>query len=357
MTAEGTLRVRARLSRQAFDLDVGFEVPPGETLAVVGPSGAGKSTCVAAVAGLLRPEAGRVSLGDEVWCDTDQGVDWPPHRRRVGLVHQDFALFPHLTVLENVAYGARARRQARHVALGKATEWIERLGIGAYADRPVDALSGGQRQRAALARALASGAGVLLLDEPFGSLDASTRNEVRRQLREFLREVRLPTVLVTHDPTDALTLADRIAILEEGRVSQIGVCEELLVRPKTPFVAELFGVNFYRVVLAAGAGLREAVVGDVVFHVIETGHSGSVTLAFPPSAVTLSAERPSGSARNTFQGTVLEVVPLMERSRVLLDCGVTMAADVVRESAVLLNLSRGQPVWASVKAIAIQVYP
>jgi molybdate transport system ATP-binding protein len=221
----------------------------------------------------------------------------------------------------------------------------------------VNTLSGGERQRTALARALASGACVLLLDEPFGSLDALTRNVVRRQLREFLGEVELPTVFVTHDPSDALTLADRIAILEEGHVSQIGKCEELLTRPQTQFVAELFGLNFYRAELSGGAGLREATVGGVVFHVLGVGHGGPVALAFPPSAVTLSAEKPTGSAQNTFRGVIRETVPLLEKIRVVVDCGTTIAADVVREAAVSLGLTPGQMVWASVKSTAIEVYP
>jgi len=357
MPAEERLEVRARLARGPFRLDAAFEVPAGETLALVGPSGAGKSTCLAAVAGLLGLDAGWVSVGDEVWCDPERGVDLPPHARRVGFVHQEFALFPHLTVIDNVRYGARARRLGHEAATREANRWIERLGIGAFAERSVGALSGGQRQRTALARALASGARVLLLDEPFSSLDASTRHAVRRELSGFLREIRLPTVLVTHDPTDALTVADRIAVLEEGRLSQVGGAEELLSRPGTPFVAALFGLNFHRAVLGGGEGLREAAVGGVVFHVLAEEPSGPVALAFPPSAVTLSPEKPAGSAQNTFRGVVREAVPLADRTRVVLDCGVTLAADVVREAAASLRLAPGHEVWASVKATAIQIYP
>jgi molybdate transport system ATP-binding protein len=353
----GTLQVLAELSRGQFELRVAFEVGAGETLAIVGPSGAGKSTCISAVAGLLELESGRVALGDEVWSDTDLRIDRPPHQRRVGFVHQEFALFPHLDVLANVLYGARARRAPKEVALREAHAWIDRLGLGEFAQRPVDTLSGGQRQRTALARALASGAGVLLLDEPFGSLDASTRNSVRRELKDFLGGVRLPTVLVTHDPTDALALADRIAILEEGRLSQIGAPEELLARPRSAFVAELFGMNFYRAELRDGTGLREAAVGNVVFHVLGVEDSGPVALAFPPSAVTLSVEHPSSSAQNTFVGVVRETVSLVDRVRVVCDCGIPIAADVVREAAASLELSPGRAVWAAVKATAVRVYP
>lgn len=354
--ASDALHVRAELARRAFQLEVAFDVGAGETLAIVGPSGAGKSSCISAVAGLLKPDSGRIALGEDVWCDTERGIDRPPHERRVGFVHQEFALFPHLTVLENVLYGARSRGSGREAAMREAGSWIDRLGLASLVERPVHALSGGQRQRTALARALASGAGVLLLDEPFGSLDASTRNSVRRELKEFLRDVRLPTMIVTHDPTDALALADRIAILEEGRISQIGPAEELLARPQSAFVAELFGMNFYRANLRAGSGLREATVGDVVFHVADLQEPGPVALAFPPSAVTLSLERASSSAQNVFEGVVREAAPLVDRMRVVCDCRIPIVADVVREATTTLGLYPGRTVWASVKATAIRVY-
>ena len=367
--APEALHVRMDLSRRTFRLAVAFDVAEGETLAIVGPSGAGKSSCISAVAGLLRLDSGRIALGEEVWCDTDHGIDRLPHQRRVGYVHQEFALFPHLTVMENVLYGARARGSSRDAARRDARSWIDRLDLTSFAERRVHALSGGQRQRTALARALASGAGALLLDEPFGALDASTRNSVRRQLKEFLRAVRLPTVIVTHDPTDALAIADRIAILEDGRMSQIGPAEELLARPRSAFTAELFGMNFYRAELSPGSGLREALVtasstasrgaapvGSVVFHVVGPAEAGPVALAFPPSAVTLSLERASSSAQNVFEGVVREVAPLVDRMRVVCDCGIPIVADVVRETSATLGLYPGRPVWASVKATAIRVY-
>ena len=356
MVMDGPLRARVKLSLGSFHLDAAFDVGVGEVLAVVGPSGAGKSSGLAAIAGLLGLDSGRVSLGDEVWSDTDSGTDWPPYRRRVGFVHQDYALFPHLSVLGNVLYGARARGGSRNASQTRAREWLDRLGLRALAGQPIAALSGGQRQRVALARALASGAGALLLDEPFGSLDVSTRAAVRRELGEFLGEAQLPTVFVTHDPTDALTLADRIAILEEGKVSQLGPCDELLARPQTSFVTDLFGLNFYRGDMEAGEGLREVRVGRVTFHVLSKGNPGPVMLAFPPSAVTLSLDKPAGSAQNTFQGIVQETYPLPEKMRVVLDCGVTVAADVVREAASSLGLAHWQRIWISIKATAIQVY-
>jgi len=356
MNPEGPLRSRLAVSRETFLVEADFEVAPGEILALVGPSGSGKSTCMAAIAGLVELESGRVELGSHVWCDTERAIDLPPHQRRVGFVHQDYALFPHLTVYENVSYGARARGVPAHETRTRVSEWLDRLRMAELKDRPVTQLSGGQRQRIALARALASGAGVLLLDEPFGSLDVSTRSSVRRELGEFLRAIRLPTIFVTHDPADALALANRIAILEEGKISQVGACDDLVAHPKTPFVAELFGLNFYRGMISGGPGLRQVRVGSVIFHVSSHAEEGPIAIAFPPSAVTLFHHKPEGSARNTFAGIIREMSPLPEKLRVVLDCGVMVAADVVREASSSLNLVLGQSVWVSIKATAIQVY-
>lgn len=352
MPEGGTLTFQARHDLGALTLDASWEARAGETLVLVGPSGAGKSTCLALVAGLLAPREGRIACGDAVWCDTARGVHVPPHRRRVGLVFQDFALFPHLTVEGNVAYGARARGAG---ALG-ARHWLDRLGLLGHAQRSVADLSGGERQRVALARALASGPSAILLDEPFASLDARTRAHVRGELRTFLREVALPTVLVTHDPVDALALGDRLAVIEAGRVTQTGTREDLLRRPRTPFVAQLTGLNVYLADLAPGSGLKEARVGAVVFHVLADERHGPAFLAFPPRDVMLARDRLGGSPQNAFPGTVREVLPLPDRLRVILDVGVPLSAEVTREAAAGLDLQEGATVWASVKATAIDVY-
>jgi molybdate transport system ATP-binding protein len=352
---DAVLSFRARRVVGALALDAAWEAAPGETLVLVGPSGAGKSTCLAIAAGLAPPGEGRIACGGDVWCDTERGIDLPPHRRRVGLLFQDFALFPHLTVEGNVVYGARARGRAD--AVSTARRWLERLGLAAHAERPIAALSGGERQRVALARALASEPAALLLDEPFGSLDVGTRAHVRGELRAFLREVGLPTVLVTHDPMDALSFGDRLAVLEQGRVTQTGTRDELLRRPRTPFVAQLTGLNVYQAELAAGTGLKEAVAGRVVFHVLADARQGPAFLAFPPWDVMLARERLGGSPQNVFRGTVREVLPLADRLRAILDVdGVPLSAEVTREAAAGLALKEGATVWASVKATAIDVY-
>jgi molybdate transport system ATP-binding protein len=349
------LAVEAACALPDFDLDAAFEAPAAQTLVLAGPSGAGKSACLDVVAG-LRPASGRIVLGRETWLDSASGVDRPPHLRRVGVVFQDFALFPHLTARQNVAYGARARRLERREARSRADEWLERVGLLAEGNRPARMLSGGERQRVALARALASEPRALLLDEPFASLDVGTRAAMRMQVLALLRELRLPVVLVTHDPVDALAIGDRIAVLERGRVTQAGTRDELRTRPRTPFVAELAGLNLFPAVVAPGAGLKEARTGPVVLHVLADDVAGDAFVAFAPAEVTLLAAPVAASAQNTLAAVVDAVVPLPDRLRVVLDAGVPLSAEVTREAASALAVEHGRRLFASVKATAIRVY-
>jgi ABC-type sulfate/molybdate transport systems ATPase subunit len=243
---------------RAFALDVELSVG-AETLALAGPSGAGKSTIVRMVAGLARPERGRIAAGADVWLDTESGVDRRPEQRAVGLVPQDYALFPHMSVEANVGFADPAR----------APELMQRLGIAHLAgDRPGQ-LSGGERQRVALARALARDPAVLLLDEPLAALDAQTRRSVRDELAAVVRELSVPTILVTHDIGDAAALADRIAVLVDGRIRQSGAPAELLAEPSDAFVAAFVGANALQgtahrtangctIVLDGGGALRSA---------------------------------------------------------------------------------------------------
>jgi molybdate transport system ATP-binding protein len=237
-----------------------------------------------------------------------------------------------------------------------ASRWIDRLDLDALERRRVSDLSGGERQRVALARALASEPRLLLLDEPFGSLDVATRGAVRGELSRFLSECGLPTILVTHDPVDALALGERIAVLEAGRVTQVGTRAQLVSEPRTAFVAELAGLNLYRADLAEGRGLKEARARGISFHVLSDERHGPAFVAFAPAEVSLSVERLPGSAQNAFQGRVVEVRPLPDRLRVVLDVGVVLVAEVTREAASALGLDVGRSLWASVKATAIHVY-
>jgi molybdate transport system ATP-binding protein len=238
---EHQLEVELRHHLSRLDLDVRVAVAR-ETLALVGPSGSGKSTILRAIAGLLRPDRGRIVHAGRALLDTRRGVDLPPDARHVGLVDQDGALFPFMSVEHNVAYGVRAERRKRG---HRARDVLERFGIGHLAAaRPAD-LSGGERQRVALARAIASEPEILLLDEPLSALDAVTKSDVAAEVETRLQELGLPTILVSHDFADVVGLADRVAVLQEGRIVQVGVSSELVEAPASSFVASLAGVNYF----------------------------------------------------------------------------------------------------------------
>ena len=265
------------LPRRSFDLRVELRLG-AETIALVGPSGSGKTSLLRAVAGLERPHAGRIALGDEVWFDGARRIHVSPERRRVGYLPQDYGLFPHLTVAANVAFASRRERP----------DLLERLGIAHLAGVLPAQLSGGERQRVALARALAREPRVLLLDEPFGALDAITRQHVRDELGDALQNLRLPTLLVTHAFDDAALLAKRIGVLDRGAVIQLGSAADLLAEPNNVLVAALTGANivsgtatparFGSIVRLAGGGeLRSA-----------TAAAGGVQVAVHPWALELS---------------------------------------------------------------------
>jgi molybdate transport system ATP-binding protein len=357
VTAPAGLTASVTATLGSFSLDIELAVAQGETLALLGPNGSGKTTTIDLIAGLRAPDSGRLVLDDTVLFDERTGVNLPPEQRRIGVVFQDYALFPHQSVRGNVAYGPRARGRVRSEGDRVVSEWMARLDLADLADRPVGELSGGQRQRVALARALASDARLLLLDEPFASLDATRRAKLRTELRGYLRDVGLPALVVTHDPLDAFVVGERLAILEEGRVVQSGTSEELLAHPRTPFVADLVGLNVYEATVAPGSGLKEARIGHIAFHVLADGLAGVVQLAFAPSSVGLSTEPPIGSFQNTFMAQVREALSLPDRLRVLLDAGVPMAADITREAGGRLDLTPGAVVWAMIKATSIRVYP
>ena len=233
------LRVDAQARLGALELDLELAVQPGECLALAGPSGAGKTSVLRITAGLLRPARGRVVSKDDLWLDTTRGVDLPPERRSCGYLFQEYALFPNLSALENVAFPMRAMPRAERRRTGKSL--LYRFGVGHLADARPGTLSGGERQRVALARALARRPGVLLLDEPLSALDAQTRASAARELANVLREVEVPAVLVTHDFTEAAQLGDRVGVVDRGRMIQEGTATELAAQPTSAFVADFTG--------------------------------------------------------------------------------------------------------------------
>jgi molybdate transport system ATP-binding protein len=346
-----TLRAEITVSVGDFRLACALHVDEGEVVAVVGPNGAGKTTLLRALAGLLPIEAGRIELGGEVLDEPGAGVFVPPEERWAGVMFQDGALFPHMTVADNVAFGLRSGGTPRAEAHGVAQRWLDRLGLGdRAADRP-DALSGGQGQRVALARALATEPRLLLLDEPLSALDAVTRPRLRRDLATHLREFRGVRVLVTHDPVDALALADRLVVLEDGAVVQSGTASEIVARPRSPYVAELVGTNLYRGT-ASGGTVR---VGDADV-VVASSVDGPVHVTVHPRAVALHRSRPDGTPRNAWPARVQHLERLTDRVRVQLTGVLPVVAEVTTTAVDVLGLAEGAEVWAVVKATEVDVY-
>jgi len=329
-----------RSFRLTLELEVG-----AETVALVGPSGAGKTSVLRAIAGLLRPKQGRIALGRDVWLDGEAGIDVPPERRSVGLVFQEYALFPHMTVAENVAYGGR----------GRAEELLELLDIASLrAVRPGE-LSGGERQRVALARALARDPDVLLLDEPLAALDSHTRARVRAELGDLLARLGLPTLLVTHDFQDAAALAERVGVIVDGRIVQVGSPAELIAGPTSPFVADFTGGNLLRgTARPAPSGLTEVTLtdGSRIFSIDRLeGHVGAVVY---PWEVAVAREAPLDSAQNHVAGPIASLVPVANRVRVRVG---PLTAEITAASAEQLALRQGEPVVASFKATGTRLVP
>ena len=341
------------VDRDSFVLDLGLEVAPGEVVALLGPNGAGKSTALGALAGLVPLERGRIELAGTVLDDPEAGVLVPVERRRTGVVFQDYLLFPHLSVLDNVAFGLRARGAPRREAAAAAHGWLERVGVADLARSRPGRISGGQAQRVALARALVTEPALLLLDEPLAALDAQTRLDVRSDLRRHLAGYDGCTVLVTHDPLDAMVLADRIVVVENGSAVQRGTPAEVARAPRTEYVARLVGLNLYRG-RADGATVHVDGGGEVATASTATGE---VFVAFAPSAVSLHAKRPEGSPRNAFRGRVVGMEQHGDTVRVRLDGEPGVLADVTTAAVAEMGLVAGAEVWCAVKATEVSTYP
>jgi len=336
--------------RPGHTTDVRLEARPGEVVAVIGPNGAGKSTFLRALAGVVPLDGGHVAVDGTTW-ESARGPRLPAARREVGVVFQRQLLFPHLDALANVAFGPRARGASRATAEATARDWLERLGVGELAHRRPAELSGGQAQRVAVARALATDPAVLLLDEPLAALDVGVATALRLALARHLAEFPGVTVLVTHDALDAMTLATRVLVVDDGRVAQDGTPAEVAARPATEHVARLVGLN----VLRGQASGTVVHLEDGSELVTVTDVTGPVTACFSPAAVTLATEPPTGSARNRWRGRVLSASPHGGAVRVQLDVAGGLLADVTPASAAALALTPGREVWASVKATEIAV--
>jgi molybdate transport system ATP-binding protein len=347
-----SLRAHLQVRLDGFDLDVELEAEPGRVLAIVGPNGAGKTTTLRALQGTTPLDGGRIELEGTVLDDPTAGTFVHPEDRRVGMVHQDLLLFPHLTARDNIAFGPRTRGAPRAEARRRADEQLAALGLEAQAGSKPSALSGGQAQRVALLRALATEPRLLLLDEPLAALDPTVRGETRRDLRRTLDGFDGMVIVVTHDPIDALTLAEDVVVIEHGRTAQAGPLVEVTTRPRSRHVAELLGTNLIR----GDATGTEVCVGDATVHLADP-IAGEVFVTIPPSAVALHASEPEGSARNRWPMTVTGIEPSGERARIRLDGPIPLVAEITATSLAGLRLQTGTPVWASAKATELHAYP
>ncbi|PAX84909.1 ABC transporter ATP-binding protein, partial [Streptomyces albidoflavus] len=328
--------------------------PAGTTIAVVGPNGAGKTTLLRALLGLTPRAHAEVLLGGR------DVTRLPTHRREVAWVPQDGALFPHLSALANTAYGLRARGVPRAEARRQAREWLTRLGVGELAGRRPAQLSGGQAQRVALARALAARPRLLLLDEPLAALDQTTRARVRHTLRRHLAGFGGVCLIVTHDPVEAVSLADRVLVLEGGEAVQDAPPAEVTRHPRSPWVARMLGGNAWEgtagpdgTVELAGGGLLTTAPGEAT----PPGPGAPVLAVIAPEAVSLHLARPEGSPRNVWAGTVRELTAVGSRLRVLVTSPEVPAlvAEITPAAAADLGLTDGTRVWTAVKATEVTV--
>ena len=339
----------------AFALEVALEVPARQTLALVGESGSGKTSVLRTLAGLIRPERGRIALHDEVWFDAARGIDRAAPLRNIGYVPQDYALFPHRTALDNVAFGLRASGVPRAPALLRARAALARFDAEAFAAQRPGELSGGQQQRVALARAVVLEPGLLLLDEPLAALDLQTRRSVRGELRRLLSGFDGVSVFVTHSPVEAMVFGDRIAVLDGGRVAQLGSADELVRHPRTGYVAAFMGVNLLRATVRQRTddGLARVEADGCELWVPDPKLDGDVFVVLDPREIVLSLERPSGSARNVVRVTVTELVPEPpdgDRLRVTLGDHPLLVAEITRRAADAMALRPGLELFASFKA-------
>ena len=336
-------------------LRVDLRVEDGEVVALLGPNGAGKTTALRAIAGLRPLDAGSITVDGQVLDDPSTDTFVPTWERPIGFVFQDYLLFPRLTALDNVAFGLRARGHGRSDARARAEQWLDRVGLADHATAKPRTLSGGQAQRVALARALATEPRLLLLDEPLAALDASTRVRVRAELRRHLATFPGARLLVTHDPVDAIVLADRLVIIEHGQVTQTGTPAEVTARPASHYIAQLVGINL---LFGTATGDRTVELDTGAEVVVADPLPGpEVAIALRPQAIALHTHPTDGSPRNSWHATVVDLEADRDRVRVTLDGPIHATAELTPAAVAELELMPGTPVWATAKAVDLVVYP
>ncbi|RTL63909.1 MAG: ABC transporter ATP-binding protein [Pseudonocardiaceae bacterium] len=362
------LAASIRLERPAFALDVAIDAAPGEVVAVLGPNGSGKSTLLGVLSGLLVPDSGNVRIGEDTVTDVDAGISVPPHRRGVGLLAQQALLFPHMTALANVAFGPRAagmpRREAEARALSLIADVLPGLDADEMARRRPSQMSGGQQQRVALARALAPRPGLLLLDEPLAALDVDATPAMRSLLRRVIRDAKQTALLVTHSALDALVLADRVVVLDSGRIVEQGTTRDVLTKPRTPFTARIAGLDLVPgTACADGLHTHDGTLISGRFD--DPLPEGDAAVAvFPPSAVSVFRDEPKGSPRNVLRVTLAAIEPQGDTVRLRASPPVDgaawlegLAADVTLAAAAELAVEPGAELWFAVKATEVAVHP
>ena len=337
-----------------FVLDIAFEAEPGTTVALLGPNGAGKSTAVWALAGVVPLTDGFISLGNKVLDDVETGTFVPPEERKIGALFQDVLLFPHLDVAANIAFALRVRAHSRREADREALEWLDRYELGDLASMRPSELSGGQAQRVGLARALAAEPDLLLLDEPLSALDVGSRARVRRMLNYHLSGFSGPRILITHDPTEASLLADRVVVIEDGAVTQTGTPEEILRSPRTTYAADLAGLNLLPGV--ATAGIVDTEDGPSI-QIADKSLVGAVLLTIHPRVVSIYPDRPDGSPRNTWLSAITSIDVLEDLCRVHFEDPIPLTAEITSAAQRSLGLEPGRKAWVAIKATEIRVLP
>jgi molybdate transport system ATP-binding protein len=356
------------VERGSFNLEANLIAGPGEVLGVLGPNGAGKTTLLRALSGLDALSSGSIRLGALTLDDTDTDTFVPAERRPVGLVFQNYRLFPHLNVRDNIAYAPRVQGASRRLARSAADTWLQRLDLSALATRRPHEISGGQAQKVALARALAAEPRLLLLDEPLSALDAKTRLDVRAQLRNHIDQFTGPVLIITHDPLEAMIMADHLLVIENGRVVQQGTPAQVARQPATQYVARLVGLNLYTGTLDPAT--RDVSLDEGGTFTVTMGDDDSapwqgaeltsrrVLVGLRPSAITIHTARPAhASPRNVWQGTVVSLELLADRVRIQVDAIPPALVDVSSAAVADLALRPGTGVWLSAKATETEAYP
>jgi molybdate transport system ATP-binding protein len=346
------LEADVKVSLSRFSLDAAFGVGAGKVLGLVGPNGSGKTTALRALSGLQPLAGGRIALDGQVLEEPARHIRVSPERRKVGLMFQDYLLFPHMTAVDNVAFGLRARGVRRAAARERAEATLEGLGLhGIGAARP-GSLSGGQQQRVAMARTLVLEPHLILLDEPLAALDVSTKVEVRRHLRRVLRGARVASVLVTHDLADAVAMADELVVLEGGLVVQRGTPAQVADRPRSTYVADLVGVTLLRGIAKSGVVTFEG-GGELT---VRTELEGPVLVMVRPSAVSITRDAPANPGPNTWRGTAAGIDLMGDRVRVRVEGTPTVMAEVAPTAVDQFRLDEGGHVWATADAAGITAY-